>query len=188
MLGQFLIVILLCFSFLGAEEPIRVKVFKGDQIAPYLKKLILFIDSASKDYPYFYKDNNEDFAKHLASYSNSKDSIVNIAFDGNKIVGIAAGIPLYDASDEEQETLLKNGYDISKTFFIGKFLILQEYFEEKLALEMGRNIIQFVKEADRFNTIAVMEMNESMAKGPKPTKYISTIPLLNLLGFESILS
>lgn len=176
----------LCLSCtISADEKLHVQTFKGHEIDPYTKDIIQLSNKIYRTYPYFYAGSDANYTAHLESYAK-KNSIVCVAFDGDKVIGFAAGMPMEEVWDKYQKPLLKNGVDITKGFYIGELIILPEYAGSGLGMKMGLEIEKFVKDTNRFSTIYVTKINPSTLSQPAPADYVSSEDEIHLkkLGFQ----
>ena len=55
------------------------------------------------------------------------NSVIVLAFDGNKIVGASTGIPLREETEEVKRPFIAAGYDLDRIFYCGESVLLDEY-------------------------------------------------------------
>ena len=180
----FLTVLGLSSSLSGVEEKVHIETFKGNEIAPYNKDLIKLFNTFFSQYPYLYEGSDADYTQHLESFAKSKNSIVAITFDGNKIVGAATGIPLTEAWTKYQEPLQEKGYDLSTVYYLGELALLPEYMGKGFGKQLVKEIEKFAK-TQNYSILAATQIDDSKIQTRKPMGYTSHEDrILSSLGFQ----
>lgn len=170
-------------SVAAFEGKLHVEAYKGQEIAPYSKDIVQLSNTLFKGYPYFYNGNDGEYTEHLQSYAQSKNGIISIAFDGDKIVGVATGIPLSEAWDKYQKPFQQRGDDVKKIYYLGELLVLPEYTGKGLGQQMAKEVEKFAKEKG-FQTITAQVIDEKSLKEPAPTGHYSMTNVLQKLGYQ----
>jgi GNAT superfamily N-acetyltransferase len=127
---------------------LRLERWSGEALNQYIPDLARLRIEVFRDWPYLYDGDLAYEEKYLKTYIEAPNSVIVLAFDGDKVVGASTGIPLVHETDEVKQPFLDNGYDISKIFYCGESVLLSKYrgqgagvafFEhrEAHALEMG---------------------------------------------------
>jgi GNAT superfamily N-acetyltransferase len=80
-----------------------------------------------REFPYLYDGTAQDEADYLASYTRSGRSLMVLALDEGKVVGVSTGLPLVDVAPEFQEPFLALGRDPASVYYFGESLVLPEY-------------------------------------------------------------
>ncbi|MDH5592695.1 MAG: GNAT family N-acetyltransferase, partial [Gammaproteobacteria bacterium] len=65
--------------------------------------------------------------RYLQTYIQAPDSVIVLAFDGDKVVGASTGIPLKHETDEVKKPFIDAGYDVDKVFYCGESVLLSQY-------------------------------------------------------------
>ena len=99
----------------------------GKEIQNYIDDIAALRLRVFKDFPYLYDGNIEDEHKYLERYSLSKNSLVLLAFDDNKVVGVSTALPLKDADSGFREPFENSSYNISDIFYFGESVLLPQY-------------------------------------------------------------
>lgn len=126
----------------------------GKQIQSYIDDIASLRLKVFKDFPYLYGENIEDEHKYLERYSLSKNSLVILVLDNDKVVGASTALPLSDADSGFKEPFENSVYNIDDIFYFGESVLLREYrgkgignqfFQEreKFALSLGYNSFVF---------------------------------------------
>jgi GNAT superfamily N-acetyltransferase len=64
---------------------------------------------------------------YIDTYARSAGSLFVLAFDGDKVVGAATGIPMADETREFRQPFLDQGYQPDRIFYFGESVLLPEY-------------------------------------------------------------
>lgn len=166
-----------------AQDPLRIETFHGDEIVPYTQDIIKLCDMIYRQYPYLYNGDDAGYTSYLESYAQSKGSIICLAFDGKKAVGIAAGMPLVESREIYQEPLKKHGYDLSTLFYQGEFGLMPEYRSQGIEEAMYQKLENFAKESGKYKMIAFWEIESSAPPQQRPDDFIPKDPFWKRLGF-----
>ena len=79
------------------------------------------VDKIYREYPYLYNGDDKDYEAYLETYANAKDAIICVAFDGSKVIGLAAAMPMSETRKIFQQPLLDHKFDLNSLFYLGEF-------------------------------------------------------------------
>ncbi|MGB2064692.1 hypothetical protein MGA5115_00969 [Marinomonas gallaica] len=99
----------------------------GPDLNQYIDELAQLRMRVFHDFPYLYDGDAEYEARYLKTYIDAPDSVIVLAFDGDKIVGASTGLPLRHETDEVKQPFLDAGYDLDDIFYCGESVLLSEY-------------------------------------------------------------
>lgn len=172
------------FSFLSltAKDSVRLETLRGAEIAPHIREIVDLCGMIYSEYPYLYNGEDVDYTSYLESYAESNDAVICFAFDGDKAIGFAAGIPMSKSRDLYKQTLLENGYDIDALFYLGEFGLKPEYRWHGIEEAMYQEIENYARKGGCFETICIWEIDDTINTQQKPPGYISKDRLWNKLG------
>lgn len=105
----------------------RVESFYGDQIHSLIPSLAELRIKVFHDFPYLYEGSFEYEKKYLKVYTDSLQSVLVAAFDGDKLIGAATALPLLDEADYVKAPFIKAGMDLSSIYYFGESVLLKEY-------------------------------------------------------------
>ncbi|WP_442513318.1 GNAT family N-acetyltransferase [Pseudomonas promysalinigenes] len=105
----------------------QIRLLHGAAIAPYIDDLARLRLTVFREFPYLYDGTAQDEADYLASYTRSGRSLMVLALDEGKVVGVSTGLPLVDVAPEFQEPFLALGRDPASVYYFGESLVLPEY-------------------------------------------------------------
>lgn len=162
----------LCSVLCGANENIRVETYQGKAIAPYTKDIVALANDFYHKHPYLYEGTDADDTSLLESYAKSDKSVMSITFDGNKVIGFVAGMPLNEASSKYQQPLVQKGYDPKSVFYLSEMVLQPEYQGKGFGKKMMGNVEKAAKTQSGISKIAVAVIDESSVKTPAPDGYV----------------
>ena len=106
---------------------LKLERLSGDKLNQYIPALARLRIQVFRDWPYLYDGDLAYEEKYLKTYIEAPDSVIVLAFDGDKVVGASTGIPLNHETDEVKAPFIDAGYDVDKIFYCGESVLLPEY-------------------------------------------------------------
>lgn len=106
---------------------IEIKSVSGTQIEQYFDDLARLRITVFREFPYLYDGNVEHEREYLSTYSKTDGSVIVLALDDGKVVGMSTGIPMVSETDEVKAPFLAAGYDINRIFYFGESVLDKTY-------------------------------------------------------------
>lgn len=161
-----LLIIVLCFQNmpLHATENIKIEVFHGPEIAPYIKDIASLCNSIYRDAPYLYNGEDADYNTYVESYTESNDTIICLAFDQQEIIGLALGMPMEQSRDLYKPTLIEHGFDLQTMYYFGEFGLRNGYQNRGIEISLYAHMEKTIRESGAFDKIAIWEIEGSKNK------------------------
>lgn len=106
---------------------LRLERLSGDKLNHFIPELAQLRIQVFRDWPYLYDGDLAYEEKYLQTYTEAPDSVIVLAFDGDKVVGASTGIPLKHETDEVKAPFIAAGYDVDKIFYCGESVLLSDY-------------------------------------------------------------
>ncbi|WP_236973950.1 GNAT family N-acetyltransferase [Membranihabitans maritimus] len=106
---------------------VQVKSFTGESANIYKKDLAQLRIEVFREFPYLYDGNMEYEEKYLDTFMQAEDSIIVVAFNRDKVVGVSTGIPLINEPIEIREVWIDKGYDIEDIFYFSESVLKKNY-------------------------------------------------------------
>ena len=106
------------------DATLRLEVFSGPDIVPWLGDLARLRIEVFREYPYLYDGTLAYERRYLELYGRTPDSVAAVAFDGEEAVGASTGLPLDATEDAFQRPFLRAGLDVSKGFYCAESVLL----------------------------------------------------------------
>lgn len=98
---------------------INIRTFVGAGIKIYLGSIAKLRLEVFKDYPFLCKFSLEEELAYLRKFTQNKDAIAVLVFDGPKIVGAAIGAPFESQETEFIKLFQERGLTPQPTFILG---------------------------------------------------------------------
>lgn len=99
----------------------------GPTLNQYIDDLAQLRMQVFRDFPYLYDGDLAYEARYLKTYIEAPDSVIVLAFDGDKVVGASTGVPLRHEMDEVKQPFLDAGLNIDEIFYCSESVLLSEY-------------------------------------------------------------
>ncbi len=109
------------------NKSIIIKYFFSNEIAPLIPELARLRIIVFRDFPYLYDGNLEYEENYLKVYTQSNESILVAAFDGDRVIGAATALPLKDEADYVIEPFKRAQLNINEIYYFGESVLLKEY-------------------------------------------------------------
>ena len=106
---------------------ITVRRLSGAGIGPWLDEVARLRVAVFRDWPYLYEGDPAYEREYLQAYADSAESVVVLAFDGDRVVGASTGLPLADDSAEFRKPFLDAGRPVDEVFYFGESVLLPAY-------------------------------------------------------------
>jgi GNAT superfamily N-acetyltransferase len=106
---------------------IRIERYSGKGFENYVDALAGLRIEVFRDFPYLYDGSLEYEQKYLGTYLGVPESVIVVAFDGERVIGASTGLPMKNETDEVKKPFLANGYDPAKIFYFGESVLQKDY-------------------------------------------------------------
>lgn len=106
---------------------LELKRLSGDALKQYIPELASLRIEVFRDFPYLYDGDTEYEARYLQTYIQCPESVIVLAFDGDKVVGASTGIPLKFETEEVKTPFIKAGLNIDEIFYCGESVLISKY-------------------------------------------------------------
>ena len=165
------------------ENKITVKSFTGPEARPYTRYLARLRIVVFREYPYLYDGTLEYETAYLNAFSESEDSVIVIAFDGDTIVGASTGLPMEDAAPEIRAPWVEQGADISRIFYYGESVLLPEYRGKGIGRQFFEQRERWARGLGRFGLLTFCAVIREPDHPLKPADYKPPHRLCERKGF-----
>lgn len=106
---------------------IRVERWSGAALEQFIPELARLRIEVFRDFPYLYDGDINYEKKYLQTYIDCADSVIVIAFDGDKVVGASTAIPMKYETDELKQPFLDKGYNLDEVFYCSESVLDKNY-------------------------------------------------------------
>jgi len=133
---------------------LTVKRFSGSALADYLDAVAELRIGVFREFPYLYDGTPEYERSYLQTYVASPDSVVVVAFDGNRVVGASTGIPMRAEEASFQKPFLDAGYDPARIFYCAESVLQSDYRGQGLGVRFFEEREAHARELGEFDYYA----------------------------------
>ena len=109
------------------SKDIRIQRLSGEALIQYIPELARLRIEVFRDFPYLYDGDYEYEKKYLQTYIDCPESVIVLAFDGDKIIGASTAIPLKYETDDVKKPFIENGYAPDDVFYCGESVLNKAY-------------------------------------------------------------
>lgn len=106
---------------------IEVRRLAGTDVVEFLPDLARLRMQVFRAWPYLYDGDADYEQRYLAAYARSPRSVFVLAFDADRVVGAATGLPLSDDDAAFQMPFRQRGIAVHDVFYFGESVLLSEY-------------------------------------------------------------
>lgn len=106
---------------------IRIERWTGTALEQYIPELARLRIEVFRDFPYLYDGNIDYEKKYLQTYIDCAESVIVLAFDGEKVVGASTAIPMKYETEELKRPFLEHGYKLDDVFYCSESVLNKHY-------------------------------------------------------------
>lgn len=108
-------------------KDIRIERWSGKALERYIPELARLRIEVFREFPYLYDGTYEYEQKYLQTYINCPESVIVIAFDGDKVIGASTAIPMKYETDELKKPFIEHGYNLDEVFYCSESVLDKNY-------------------------------------------------------------
>jgi predicted amidohydrolase/GNAT superfamily N-acetyltransferase len=127
---------------------LTIKTLTGAEILPYLADLARLRISVFAEFPYLYEGNEAYEINYLKTFIQSKNSVLVLVLDGEKVVGASTGLPISEETDNIQQPFLQKSQDVSKIFYFSESVLESAYRNRGLGVAFFQEREKWAKSLD----------------------------------------
>ena len=106
---------------------IRIERWIGEALEQFIPELARLRIEVFRDFPYLYDGDFEYEKKYLQTYIDCTESVIVIAFDGDKVVGASTAIPMKHETEQLKKPFVENGYNLDDIFYCSESVLNKNY-------------------------------------------------------------
>ena len=165
------------------SEELRVQRMSGSDTGAYLPELARLRIRVFREYPYLYDGSTEYEEKYLRTYANAPDSVIVLAWDGDRVVGVSSGVPMEAETPEAIKPFLEHGYDPRRIFYYGESVLLPEYRGKGLGNRFFEERETHARDLARFDIACFCAIERPADHPRRPAGYVPLDAFWNRRGF-----
>ncbi len=132
-------------------ESIAIQRVKGAAVQPYIPTLARLRIKVFREYPYLYDGDFDYESRYLATYANAPEALFVLAFDNDRVVGVATGVPMQYETDDVKQPFLQNGFHPENLFYFGESVLQAEYRGKGIGHRFFDERERYAHELNRFD-------------------------------------
>jgi hypothetical protein len=109
------------------SKNIRIERWSGAALQQYIPELARLRIEVFREFPYLYDGDFDYEEKYLQTYIDCSDSVIVLAFDGDKIVGASTAMPMKYETNELKKPFIENGYNLDDVFYCSESVLNKQY-------------------------------------------------------------
>jgi GNAT superfamily N-acetyltransferase len=151
---------------------IRVERFSGKGFEDYVDALARLRIEVFRDFPYLYDGDLGYERKYIGTYLGAADSVIVIAFDGDRVVGASTGMPMEAETDEVKQPFLALGLDPSTIFYFGESVLKKDCRGRGLGVRFFEEREAHARSLGRFERTAFCAVQRPTDHPRRPAGYL----------------
>jgi GNAT superfamily N-acetyltransferase len=151
---------------------IRVERFSGKGLERHVDALAQLRIEVFRDFPYLYDGSLDYERKYIATYLGVPDSVIAIAFDGDRVVGASTGLPMADETDDVKRPFLDNGYNPDRIFYFGESVLKKGYRGNGLGVRFFEEREAHAASSGRFDWTCFCAVQRPADHPARPADYV----------------
>lgn len=163
---------------------LQIKSFSNHAVLPYLDALAELRLEVFREFPYLYDGDRQWEQAYLNQLATATDTVIVVAFDGDKIVGASTGLPMRHESFEVQKPFLEGGHDISTIFYFGESVLKKAYRGKGMGVEFFKHREAHARRLNQFETLTFCSVMRTTDHLLCPKDYVPLDDFWRKRGFE----
>jgi len=108
-------------------KDIRIERWSGLALEQFIPELARLRIEVFRDFPYLYDGDIDYEKKYLQTYIDCPESVIVIAFDGDRVIGASTAIPMKYETDELKKPFIEQGYNLDEVFYCSESVLDKNY-------------------------------------------------------------
>ena len=165
---------------------VRLERLTGTALRNRLHDLARLRISVFEAFPYLYRGDPAYEERYLKTYADTEGSVIVGAFDGNRLVGAATGLPLAAEPDEVRQPYRDHGFDPDRVFYFGESVLLPDYRGQGIGVGFFVEREAHARSLGRFDFASFCAVIRSADHPRRPTGYVPLDAFWRRRGFEPV--
>jgi len=164
-------------------KDIRIERFSGTALEHYIPELARLRIEVFRDFPYLYDGDYDYEKKYLQTYIDTPDSVIVLAFDGEKVVGASTAIPMQYETDQLKRPFLEQDYALDEVFYCSESVLNKNYRGLGLGVQFFEQREAHAKELGGFKVITFCCVERPLNHARRPENYVPLDLFWNKRGY-----
>ncbi len=161
----------------------EIKIIKKENHKNFIDALAQLRITIFKEFPYLYEGDFKYEQDYLQKFIDTPDSLICIAFEGEKPIGALTALPLKHEEPSIRQTFEKQGLSIEKTYYFSEILLLPEYRLLGLGYMMYRMAENSVLQKNKYKQLSFAAIEREENHPQKPENYTSPYSFFERIGY-----
>ena len=109
------------------SKDIRIERCSGAALEQYIPELARLRIEVFRDFPYLYDGDYDYEKKYLQTYIDTPESVIVLAFDGDKVVGASTALPMKYETAPLKQPFIEHGYNLDDVFYCSESVLNTDY-------------------------------------------------------------
>ena len=149
-----------------------VQRFAGMTAQPYIQDLARLRIEIFREFPYLYDGSYDYERNYLQTYMGVAESVIVVAFDGNRVIGASTGLPMSAETDNVKKPFIENGYDPERVFYFGESVLERKYRGKGLGARFFEEREAHVRSLGRFGLTTFCAVQRPDDHPRRPANYV----------------
>lgn len=163
---------------------LRVVPYTGEAARAHVDALAQLRIEVFRDFPYLYNGSLDYERGYLHTFLEAPDSLLVVAFDGDKVVGASSALPMEYETPNIQQPFLERGHEIQRIFYYGESVLLQPYRGQGIGVHFFEEREQWARRLGRFDTLTFCAVVRPEGHPRRPKNHIPLDAFWRRRGFE----
>ncbi len=165
------------------SKDIRIERWSGVALQQYIPELARLRIEVFRDFPYLYDGDYDYEKKYLQTYIDMPESVIVLAFDGDKVVGASTAIPMKYETDELKKPFLEQGYNLDDVFYCSESVLDKDYRGLGLGVRFFEQREAHAADLGGFKHITFCCVERPMDHPRRPASYVPLDQFWNKRGY-----
>ncbi|MCK9394713.1 MAG: GNAT family N-acetyltransferase [Methylobacter sp.] len=153
-------------------KDIRIERWSGPALEQFIPELARLRIEVFRDFPYLYDGDIDYEKKYLQTYIDCPESVIVIAFDGDKVVGASTAIPMKYETEELKKPFLEHGYNLDEVFYCSESVLDKNYRGLGIGVRFFEEREAHAEELGGFKTICFCCVERPVDHPRRPAGYV----------------
>lgn len=164
-------------------KDIRIERCTGAALQQYISELARLRIEIFRDFPYLYDGDYEYEQKYLQTYIDTPESVIVLAFDGDKVVGASTAIPMKYETAQLKMPFLEHGYDLDEVFYCSESVLNRNYRGLGLGVQFFEQREAHAEVLGGFKVITFCCVERPLNHPRRPDNYVALDQFWNKRGY-----
>lgn len=151
---------------------IEIKCVSGAHIPQYFDDLARLRIEVFREFPYLYDGNLDHERDYLSTYSQTEGSVIVLALDDGKVIGMSTGIPMVSETEEVKSPFIAAGYNIHRIFYFGESVLDKTYRGRGIGVTFFNERVAHAAKSGTFDYCTFCAVERPVDHPRRPSDYV----------------